>query len=220
MHKLTWQIMLTLVICSFLLSCISTPALPSNKRPLTWAQAIDPKTNLYQVDNHLYRSQQPKPSDIPSLQRLHIGTIINLRSSQTDQDLSALSPLQLINVPMRTWAISTAEIAEALIHINRHSQDGVLVHCQQGADRTGLVIAMYRIIYQHWSIEVAQNEMKHGGFGFHPIWINIDQFFDSKYIEAIKKDIQRQQAIFQANKKPSKISMSAQSKAARFQAAL
>ena len=201
MHKLTWQIMLTLVIYSLLLSCILTPALPSNKRPLTWAQVIDPKTNLYQVDNRLYRSQQPKPSDISSLQRLHIGTIINLRSSQTDQDLSALAPLQLINVPMRTWAISTAEIAEALIHINRHSQDGVLVHCQQGADRTGLVIAMYRIIYQHWSIEAAQNEMKHGGFGFHPIWINIDQFFDSKYIEAIKKDIQRQQAIFQANKK-------------------
>ena len=220
MHKLTWQIVLTLVICSLLLSCISTPAVPSNKRPLTWAQVIDPKTNLYQVDNHLYRSQQPKPSDIPSLQRLHIGTIINLRSSQTDQDLSALAPLQLINVPMRTWAISTAEIAEALIQIDHHSQDGVLVHCQQGADRTGLVIAMYRIIYQHWSIEAAQNEMKHGGFGFHPIWINIDQFFDSKYIEAIKKDIQRQQAIFQANKKPSKISMSAQSKAARFQAAL
>ena len=32
--------------------------------------------------------------------------------------------------------------------------------------------------------------MKHGGFGFHPIWINIDQFFDSQHIEAIKKDIQ------------------------------
>lgn len=220
MHKLTWQIIVTVIICSLLLSCISTPALPNNKRLLTWAQVIDPVTNLYQVDQRLYRSQQPKPSDISSLQRLHIGTIINLRPHQTDQDLSALAPLRLIHVPMRTWAISNAEIAEALIQINHHSQDGgVLVHCQQGADRTGLVIAMYRIIYQQWSIKAAQNEMKHGGFGFHPIWINIDQFFNSQHIEAIKNEIQRQQALSQISRKASEHKLPAQSKAARLQAA-
>lgn len=194
MRKPTWQVIFILVLCSILLSCISTPALPDNKRPLSWAQSIDPALNLYQVDQHLYRSQQPSASNVALLQRLHIGTVINLRNSQTDQDLSGVAPLMLINVPMQTWAISSEEIAHALIQIQDHrQQSNVLVHCQHGADRTGVVIAMYRIIYQHWTIDAARDEMKHGGFGFHPIWINIDHFFAPKYIQQIKQDIQKDQ---------------------------
>ena len=193
MRTFTWPIVLIIALCGILMSCISTPALPTNKRPLNWAQVIDPATNLYQVDKHLFRSQQPKPSDIAALQRLHINTVINLRHRQTDNDLSTSLPLTLINVPMQTWALSTDEVAQALIEIKNNSQQGsVLVHCQHGADRTGLVIAMYRIIEQHWSIEAARDEMKHGGFGFHPIWVNIDQFFEPEYIAAIQKAMQRQ----------------------------
>ncbi len=48
--------------------------------------------------------------------------------------------------------------------------------------------------------------MKHGGFGFHPIWINIDQFFNSQHIEAIKNEIQRQQALSQISIKTVNIS--------------
>ena len=200
MRKPTRQIVFIIVLCSILLSCMSTPALPNNKRPLNWAQAIDPAANLYQVDHHLYRSQQPTLSDVALLQRLQIGTIINLRHSQTDQDLSGIAPLTLIHVPMQTWAISSAEIAQALLQINRNRpQSGVLVHCQHGADRTGVVIAMYRIIYQHWTINAARDEMKHGGFGFHPIWINIDHFFEPQYIQQIKQYIRDDQQNNQQN---------------------
>jgi hypothetical protein len=35
---------------------------------------------------------------------------------------------------------------------------------------------MYRIIFQHWSIEEAKREMKQGGYGFHPIWKNMTDY--------------------------------------------
>ena len=49
----------------------------------------------------------------------------------------------------------------------------VLVHCQHGADRTGLLVAVYRVVVQGWSKERAIDEMTNGGFGFHPVWKNL-----------------------------------------------
>ena len=36
------------------------------------------------------------------------------------------------------------------------------MHCYHGADRTGLVVAMYRVIYQGWSFDAARSEMIDG----------------------------------------------------------
>ncbi|RYZ83219.1 MAG: hypothetical protein EOO68_33290 [Moraxellaceae bacterium] len=97
-----------------------------------------------------------------------------------------------------TWshAIQDQQIAQALMAIEHGSQQGnVLVHCQHGSDRTGLVIAMYRIIYQHWPIEHAKQEMKQGGFGFHPIWVNIDGFFSPQHVQTISHLIAQRSAL-------------------------
>jgi len=48
-----------------------------------------------------------------------------------------------------------------------------LIHCHHGSDRTGLMIAMYRILHQHWTTQQALAEMTLGGYGFHPLWQNI-----------------------------------------------
>ena len=44
------------------------------------------------------------------------------------------------------------------------------MHCQQGADRTGTMMAFYRIAVQGWPKDDAIAEMKNGGYGFHSIW--------------------------------------------------
>ncbi|OIQ67634.1 hypothetical protein GALL_507870 [mine drainage metagenome] len=56
----------------------------------------------------------------------------------------------------------------------------MLIHCTHGADRTGTVIALWRIIYQGWSREAALAEMTQGGFGFYLIWLNL-----TRYVEAV-----------------------------------
>ncbi|MCW9717530.1 tyrosine-protein phosphatase [Avibacterium sp. 21-599] len=58
----------------------------------------------------------------------------------------------------------------------------VLVHCYHGADRTGIVLAMYRIIFENQTVEQARYEMKYGGYGHHPIWVNIDKLLNEKTV--------------------------------------
>jgi protein tyrosine/serine phosphatase len=50
----------------------------------------------------------------------------------------------------------------------------ILVHCQHGADRTGTMVAAYRIFIQGWNPEEAIRELPH--FGFHPIWSHLKTF--------------------------------------------
>jgi DSP-PTPase phosphatase fused to NAD+ Kinase len=49
----------------------------------------------------------------------------------------------------------------------------VLVHCQHGADRTGTMLALYRVAVQGWTKEAAIREMTRGGYGYHKIWIEL-----------------------------------------------
>lgn len=181
-----------LLISLMTFSCLASPA-DAVQRPEDWAESINPRNNLYQVTSSLYRSEQPKRFSVTELENLNIRTVINLRDWHKDDKVLGKTGIRLIHVPIKTWNIHDQQIAQALIEIDKGRQYGkVLVHCQHGADRTGLVIAMYRIIYQHWPLEKAKLEMKQGGYGFHPIWKNIDHFFTIKHVDAIRALINKQ----------------------------
>ena len=63
----------------------------------------------------------------------------------------------------------------------------VFVHCQYGADRTGVMCAIYRIAVQGWSKEDAIEEMTKGGFGFHSLWSNLAKYIEKLDIEEIRQ---------------------------------
>ena len=62
----------------------------------------------------------------------------------------------------------------------------VLVRCQHGADSTGTMVALYRIVVQGWTKESAITEMKEGGFGFHGIWDNLIKWIEALNIKEIR----------------------------------
>lgn len=155
-----------------------------------WAKAIDTKNNFYQVDNKLYRAAQLSPADYPLLQQQGIKSIINLRFFDRNDDKIAFAnrDIQLINTPLLTWAITPKQMAQVLHQIRQSQQQGaVLVHCYHGADRTGLTIAMYRVVFENWSLQQAKQEMIQGPYGFHSIWRNIENFFTEQNVAEIKK---------------------------------
>lgn len=191
-HLFARQTALLLMAVS-LSACISSTPLDTSQRPQQWAALINAQDNLYQVSPQLYRSKQPVQSDTATLQQLNIKTVINLRARNQDAVELTDSNFRLVHVPINTWSISSEQLAQALWHIEQAQQQGnVLLHCYHGSDRTGVVTAMYRIIYQNWPITDAQREMKYGGFGFHPVWVNIDQFFKPEKVEQIKQLIAQQ----------------------------
>lgn len=186
--KTLYTLLPVLIASCMTLSCMTTAPISAAQRPMIWANSLEPASNLYQVTDKLYRSEQPDSLSLSKLHKLHIKTVINLRDWHSDHKILGTNDIHLIHIPLKTWAIQDQQIALALMAIDRGNQQGsVLVHCQHGSDRTGLVIAMYRIIYQHWPIEQAKQEMKQGGFGFHPIWVNIDRFFSPQRVQNISQ---------------------------------
>lgn len=162
-----------------------------------WAKAVDQSVNLFQVTPTLYRSEQLTAKDTPVLQQQNIHTIINLRFFDREDDQEELShlPLHLINHPLKSWNVKPKEIAAVLYDIEQaQKKGGVLVHCYHGADRTGLIIGMYRIVNQGWSIDAAQKEMTEGPYGFHTVWRNIPKMYNQETVTQVKLELERLRA--------------------------
>jgi protein tyrosine/serine phosphatase len=62
------------------------------------------------------------------------------------------------------------------------------VHCQHGADRTGMMTAIYRIAMEGWSKDDAITEMTEGGYGFHAIWKDLVEYVRELDVERLKRE--------------------------------
>ena len=183
------------LLSSSLLStgCMTTPTLPVDQRPAEWGQQIQKASNFYKISDVVYRSEQPSAELIPELKQQNIDIIVNLRSRDKDKTTLQGQPFELVHVPIHTWAIDRNDLLQVMKTIQAAKQQNkkVLIHCYHGSDRTGASVAMYRIIFESWSTEDALKEMKHGGYGFHPIWVNIDNLFTSENIQWIRQQLQQ-----------------------------
>ena len=155
-----------------------TAARGTNSNSSQKATLIDEAKNFYRVDELLFRSAQLDGSYAAKLHELGIKSIVNLRHFSRGGDKRAFGDqFWLANKPLQSWEIRPAQIADVLRTIRERQKEGaVLVHCYHGADRTGLVVAMYRVIYQGWSLDAARSEMIDGGYGFHSMWQDIAGF--------------------------------------------
>lgn len=157
-------------------------------RPQTWAQPVTLAgvQNLYRISGELYRSDQPSPQGMQNLKNLGLKTIINLRSFHSDRDEIADTGLAYEHIYMKAWHPEEKEAVRFLKIVTDPKRAPVLVHCQHGADRTGTMIAVYRIAVQGWSKAEAIREMTQGGFGFHQTWSNLPKWIDKLNIDLIK----------------------------------
>ncbi|MBN1476028.1 dual specificity protein phosphatase family protein [Candidatus Sumerlaeota bacterium] len=155
------------------LSLLLTLALPLHAdlprpRPLIWAQPMIGSSleNFHCVNDHLYRSAQPDSEALAEVAALGIQVVLNLRSGHDDEDEAEGLDLRLFRVPAEADEITVEQIEEALAVIQL-TRGPTLVHCWHGSDRTGVVMAAYRMVVQDWSLDEAWDEMVNGGFGFH-----------------------------------------------------
>jgi len=122
-----------------------------------------------------------------NLKKLGIETIVNLRSFHSDRDEISNTGLAYEHIYMKAWHPEEEDVIRFLQIVTNPKRTPVLVHCQHGADRTGLMVAIYRIVVQGWSKEDAAREMTEGGFGFHEVWINLIPWLDALDIDRIRK---------------------------------
>ncbi len=154
---------------------------------LLWAVKIDNSnfSNLHKVNDSLYRSEQPSKKGYAFLEKLHIRSVLSLYPNSEDETLTEKLPFQTYRVKMYSDDFSNKDVAMAL-YIIQMSPKPLLVHCKHGSDRTGLIIAMYRIIIEHWTKKMAIDEMRHGDFGFDPAYKNIVQYIRDVHLDKIR----------------------------------
>ena len=150
----------------------TAPAVAASQRPSHWAQAIKRPglPNLFKVSDRLYRGAQPAAEGIKQLPGLGVTTIVNLRDNHSDRKLLADAQLDYVEIPMNTWAPKQEDVIRFLRIVASDKGGPVFVHCQHGADRTGMMAAVYRVVVQGWSKQEAVEEMTQGGFGYHRMW--------------------------------------------------
>ena len=160
-------------------------------RPAAWAIPVDRSFNLYRITPSLYRSRQIEAQDIDGLKQLGIRNVVSLRAFHSDRDVLKGSGIGHTRIKVLTWKIDDDDVIKALRAIRRAEKDGpVLLHCQHGADRTGLVSAMYRMVFQGWTREQALEELQSGDFGYHTMWKNIPEYLHRVDVESIRRRVE------------------------------
>jgi tyrosine-protein phosphatase SIW14 len=122
-------------------------------------------TNFQEVNDSLCRGAQPSEDGFRELARSGVHTVLDLRggsgrSSHEAEFVRSLG-MQYINVPLGGFQAPTAaEVAKVVEVLNDPQSGKVFVHCRRGADRTGTILAMYRIEHDHWTNRQALDEAK------------------------------------------------------------
>ncbi|WP_169313279.1 tyrosine-protein phosphatase [Solitalea canadensis] len=179
----------TFVLAGLLLVlCVSNAGAQTLTRSEKWGKPVERNYlhNLYSICETVFRSEQPDSLAFSELSTMGVKSILNLRDKHSDSKLVGGLPLNLYNVNMKASDFSDKEIVESL-QILHKSPKPVLVHCKHGSDRTGVVIAMYRIVFQNWTKKEAIDEMINGNYGFHQKYTNIPLYIEQVNVEKIRQ---------------------------------
>ena len=98
-----------------------------------------------------------------------IDIVVNLRH-ETDEIIREQTRvqkqgMQYVSIPWRgSNNPSLEQIVQFLELLRANPDKKVFVHCQRGAERTGVMVASYRMSHDNWTGEQALNEMELFGF--------------------------------------------------------
>lgn len=153
------------------------PAAPT--REARWAQPLQAKglDNFFKISGGLYRGQQPTDEGLASLQAMGVKTVVNLRVwHHAEKKEAQRLGMKYVEIDFNPARPEMEDVVAFLRAAADPANQPVFVHCQHGSDRTGTMVAAYRIYVDGWRPDQALEEMIRGGFGFHEEWVNLAEF--------------------------------------------
>lgn len=119
------------------------------------------------VAGELYRSGQPTPGRLRHyVQETGIRTVINLRGRNAgtawyDAEIAESARLGVTHIDFAMSASRqlTGLQADALVQLLRNAEKPILIHCEGGADRSGLAAALYLAAISKTSEAQAEDQM-------------------------------------------------------------
>jgi tyrosine-protein phosphatase SIW14 len=138
-----------------------------------WAKSgAEGLPNFQKVNNNVYRGGQPSDDGLRKLAGMGVKTILDLRrtnehDTEAEARLVQSLGMRYVNVPMDGIVSPTDEqIFKTLSLLSAPSAGPVFIHCKRGADRTGTVMACYRMTYDNWDTKRAVKEAKSLGMSW------------------------------------------------------
>jgi tyrosine-protein phosphatase SIW14 len=159
------------IVCMHIRRSITTVLLFAAFAVTIVAAPVQGVGNFQKVDDHVFRGAQPTPEGFRNLSKLGIQTVVDLRepgdrSAQERKTVTAAG-MQYISVPMRGMSAPPRESVVKVLALLEDTNSGpVFVHCLRGADRTGAVIACYRVEHDKWKNDQALAEARSLGMSW------------------------------------------------------
>lgn len=127
--------------------------------------------NFHEVEEGFFRGGQPDEEGVKALKALGIQTVISFRNEgkiiRWEKEFVEKNGMTFVSIPL-TWRKSpTQEEADYFLRSISEKNRPLFIHCREGKDRTGAMVALYRITQQGCPVEEAYQEAKRYGFRDH-----------------------------------------------------
>ncbi len=177
----------------------TAPSVPPMSAPATQPAHVSAKPdkipgveNFARISPVLYRGEQPTAEGFAELKKLGVKTVVSLRTFHSDRDMLKGTGLQYFRIEANAWHPEEEDLVQFLKILADPANQPVFVHCQHGADRTGYVVASYRIVEQGWNFDEANEELNN--FNFHKIWVRVPQALKDLNPADIKAKVEKLEA--------------------------
>jgi protein-tyrosine phosphatase len=161
--------LIALIVCSAF--CVSAQGRADTTHAVAQKVPVRGVPNFGQVTPNLYRGAQPSDKGFESLAKMGVNVVVDLREGNEgnfEEKIVTKNGMTFVGIPWRCTTPKDDYFAKFLTVLRDNSDKKVFVHCHVGVDRTGMMIAAYRISEQGWSADEALREMRAFGFNsFH-----------------------------------------------------
>lgn len=145
-------------------------------------------SNFAKVTPNLYRGGQPKPEGYAKLKKMGVDIVVDLRLSKKGGEKRNVTKagMSYVSIPWHCLFPKDKDFAKFLLLLRENQNKKVFVHCRYGDDRTGMMIAAYRMAVQNWTPKEAREEMDK--FGFHRVLCTSLVGYEEHFPEHLRKN--------------------------------
>jgi tyrosine-protein phosphatase SIW14 len=171
----TWRGFRLVFTVLFLVVTLSGAESPQNKEDVSKSHAkrvfgekrrVKGISNFGKVSPNLYRGGQPSRQGFEALSKMGVDIVVDTRGNRAKTEGKVVKHLGMkyVSIPWHCPFPHDEAFARFLKLMKDNPHKKIFVHCRLGDDRTGMMVAAYRMALEDWSAADAMLEMQHFGF--------------------------------------------------------
>ena len=171
-----------------------------------------PIPNFYRIEPWFYRGGRPNTEGIKTLRLIGVKTVVNLERGwfereppevREERQMAKEADIQFIHVPLHPFfKPGSDEVRKILSIVTDSAHYPIFIHCRRGKDRTGIIVALFRVLHQSWSVQRAYEELKSFGHRYILLfwWKNLlteDMLANSRSIGSVQSSLRFKKGLMQ-----------------------